>query len=288
MTVADEILADSPVHYWPLDGDSDDAADGVDLTTFPDDSFSDTANAPCETTEFVDDCWADTHVALQIDGPDPGPTEPAAWQFPYDLFAGPFSVEWWGAGSGVGDPYAALPDRIPVERGAVWSWGTGPAGWDLLCYQQLVTYPSTGIAPNVLQAPATLIAGTNVLGAVAGDACRCECEHNVATWDGTTLRLYRAGLLTTQGTLAAIPGSGTFRWWVAYDGVDWQAQPAGQVSNLAIYDQALSIDRIRAHWLAATPAITVGDTTYRPCLLGYVPPEISAGWLIGTVPIPPA
>lgn len=70
--------------------------------------------------------------------------------------------------------------------------------------------------------------------------------HVVATCDGSNLRVYLDGDLAATGNIYAdIADNGAPAIW----GSGWR----GDLDELAVYDRALTLERVRAHWEAARP-----------------------------------
>lgn len=311
MTLAAEVLADHPTHYWSCDQAGgtaavDSGSSPVDLDAFPDDDFGADAPAACDAG-FPEggDCWDQPHNALALAGLDlPRPLlPPAAWSLPLDLFATSWTVEWWNGSPGSGwNGRPANPlgsgdvgdEAVPAEAGVVWSWGD--MDWALLCYLHGLGHPYySGTTPWLLGPGGSALLDPNLPGPEGDPTCRCACDHVVVTWDAAThqVLLYRGGLLVTTGapgaeprTLAPLSGPRTFRWFLAQEQAsgEWWSQVGGW-SNLAIYQQALPLERVRAHWLAGGgQPVDVAGVRAAPCLLGYTPPVAGTGWTVGSLP----
>jgi hypothetical protein len=79
-------------------------------------------------------------------------------------------------------------------------------------------------------------------------------HHHVLTYDGSTLRYYLDGVLTTSGAASGTPQTLSNHCIIARMG-DFSAQYwPGKLDEVAVYSAALSAARIAAHYQAGTAA----------------------------------
>lgn len=229
----DEVLADSPVSYWRL-GEAAGAATAVDLGSGGiDATYTSHADVILGQTGLVDD--ADTSV-LQDNAT--GNPRPSATPGDVYEFAGlaPFSLECWFRPltiDGINNP------RLMSKQGG----GAIAQGYRLfvtagasLAFQRL----QDNAADSVTSANGSIVVG--------------ELYHAVATYDGTTMRLYINGVevpgaVASSKSIQDHTGSLFLGGFVASASL---INLHGYFDEPAVYDSALSAERIAAHYAAAT------------------------------------
>ena len=218
-TYADVVLADRPSSYWRF-GETDVASGARDETGRAQ------ATATAGVTRGTAGALAgDPNTAFAFDGVLGSVVAPDLY-----TFAGrsPFSVEVWVAPS---------PGGLPFQRLCNHRYGTPHTGWLLfLDPQKRATFERWS--------------GNQLLGAVSAPLAAGVYAHVVATYDGAALSLYVNGALaqTTRDAREIAPFTAPLVWGAAStDVIDFFS---GRLDEGAIYDHALSPDRIARHHAA--------------------------------------
>jgi Concanavalin A-like lectin/glucanases superfamily/F5/8 type C domain len=154
---------------------------------------------------------------VQVFGVDTTPTPGGIYSDQFPNPAGDFSVEWW-----------LKPTRLINYNQVITDAGWG--GWVFHATAEGSLYCGTDSSTNAI-GPATVPAGTIRPG---------EWHHFVFTYHGSTGSLYLNGKLLDSRTLAR-PQNFTH---LNIETVE------GTVDEVAMYDSALSQDRVRAHYIA--------------------------------------
>jgi hypothetical protein len=212
-----EVLADAPVSYWRL-GEST----GTTATDSKGGRHGTYVNGPDLGVDGA--LGADLDKAVTFHGTNERVEVPYA----DDLNPATFTLEAWA--------------RVDATAGfgtvaSSWTYVTSAAGsgfgiWADAghCY----FYVADGKTDSAVDAPITANAWT----------------HTVATYDGTTMRLYINGLLSSSRTAGYEPNtlSPFSIGGATYDGSGWGEFLDGSVDEVAIYSTALSPARIKAHY----------------------------------------
>jgi hypothetical protein len=107
--------------------------------------------------------------------------------------------------------------------------------------------------------------GTNFHGATvsipAGDLGSTSWIYLVGTYDGANWKLYRNGtqIATAADKTGALPVPDA-EWAIGGTGMGWSDLFAGSIDEVAIYDHALTADRVQAHYTAASTSTTPGPS----------------------------
>jgi Concanavalin A-like lectin/glucanases superfamily len=215
-TYADTVSADHPISYWRF-GDDPAATAAKDETGVATGAFT------AGVTRGVPGAIAgDANTALAFDGTAGSVVGPDV-----DAFTGtaPFSVEAW---------IAPEPGGLPIQRICNHRFGTPHTGWRLF-------------VDETKHVAFERWSGDAVLGAVTAPVALGSWSHVVATYDGATLSLYVNGALaTTAADTHPIAPFGAPLVWAASstDVIDFYS---GRLDEGAVYDHALSADRVARH-----------------------------------------
>jgi len=114
----------------------------------------------------------------------------------------------------------------------------------------------------------------------AGDLGGPSWIHLAATYDGTTWRMFRNGaqVASQAGPIGALPTGNNGDWAVGSVGNGWAQNYTGEVDEVAIYNTALSAERIAAHYAAAKNPPVTGSLT-----IGYADAKVTITWPADTV-----
>jgi hypothetical protein len=127
--------------------------------------------------------------------------------------------------------------------------------------------------------------GTNTFTATAPVAATDLTDnkwiHLAGTYDGSNWKLYRNGVLLATSAAATgaldVPNGD---WAIGSTGEGWGDLFAGSIDEPAIYNKALSVAQIQAHYAAATGGSTGGDVTLS--VTGSTDTTITLSWTGGT------
>jgi hypothetical protein len=218
----DSVLADSPVAYWRLgEASGTTAADGI----------------RGRHGSYIGTPTPNQTGALNGDA-NPAVTFNGTSQYagvPYDAALNPaqFSLEAWAKPTGGAGNWRAVAgtwsDDLSSTARGVGIWANGSNQWTV--------WAGNGTSPSTV---------------VTGPAITTNTwAHLVATYDGTTLRLYVNGILagsSTGGFTANTSGPlgiSAFN----YPTAGWNDFFPGQIDEVALYSSALSQTRVQAHYL---------------------------------------
>jgi hypothetical protein len=214
------VLADHPVGYWPMDETSGTVmadASGHGLNGAYAGNVGLARTGPIKATP---------NAAIALDGAASWASAPNA----PSLQVSRASIELW------------INKRTEVEHGAFvtknFSWGGGAGtGWF-----QLLNGGGGHLEFRVASDDATLTS-TSLL-------ALNRWYYVVATYDGTTAKLYIDGTLDASASLTVVPKQGDDPIYLGRrsDGLFNDAM----LSSVAIYPRALPADRIVKHWQAAS------------------------------------
>ena len=170
----------------------------------------------------------------------------------------PFSVEFWAEPAvdptvvGGAGPCPLFNRQSAGNRtGWVWFQRGASVGWNFAMYSAQGSTVSVDLA--------------------GGTAVPLTTNHLVATWDGTTARLYHNGALVDSEARPYVANTGNVTLSVAsYDTGDNAYQ--GVVDDLALYGVALSASQVQAHYLAGVavaPAVYAAEVARDGALLHW-------------------
>ena len=143
----------------------------------------------------------------------------------------PFSIEFWARPTLYNTDNAPVDNRIAGTNRSGWAFFQRAPGWTFRMYN--------GIGAQI---GFDLTGGTSTLG---------SWSHVVATWDGTTARLYVNGVfadVTNAGTGAAVYAPSTTATLTIGALGDDSSPFYGNVDEVAFYGSALSAEKISAHY----------------------------------------
>jgi serine protease AprX len=161
-----------------------------------------------------------------------------------DLFSAGFSLEAWVDTAGPQPDRAVLARWLPGEGGIMLM--LDEAGhYGLVAGRDQTTYLRTEVAPSG------------------------SWEHLVATWDGSTLRLYRNATLLGSEPFSGALGEPSVN--LTLGGDSKTALLNADVDELAVYDRALSHADIRGHYWGCRDIASATQASYTPAAgdLGY-------------------
>lgn len=241
MSYVSEVLADSPVAYWRM-GESDVGATLVDEQAAHDGTYVDGPSLVAGLIGASDD-------ARQLNGTSQFATVP--WHA--DLNTTEWTGELWvetAAWDG--------NDRILSNR-------TSGGGWEIWCSSSGGTITAMNIS------------GGSQSGRTDHNVTAAEPHHVVATFDGTTVRLYIDGVEedTAAGSLTLNPSAD-----LNIGNLPFASRLFGGIlDEIAVYDYALSAARVAAHYDARDDAgtgVTV-DTEAARVVLRAATTTVDAG-----------
>ena len=111
----------------------------------------------------------------------------------------------------------------------------------------------------------------------AGDLGGGNWVHLAGTYDGANWRLFRNGapVATNAAAVGALPVDAG-NWAIGSTGNGWADGFAGSVDEIAIYDKALSPNRIAAHY-------STGIFGSHPLAIGLSGAQVNITWTAGTL-----
>ena len=217
---AAEVLADDPVAYWRFEETSGSVA--ADETGDHPGSYDDgvTLGVPGALTSEIGHGASFDGVDDHVEVPWAAVLNPAT-----------FTVEAWARSrAGVVGYQAVVSSYEDPPQGGFGLWAAGAAEWN--------SYLGIGNS-SYATATATRTTGTWI--------------HLVATYDGTTLRIYEDGRLaqSTTGELAQNTSTSLGIGGTQYiAGGGWSELFEGEIDEVAVYDSVLPPQRVLAHYEA--------------------------------------
>ena len=218
-TYSESVLADHPVGYWPMD-----EASGTAMV----DASSHHHNGSYEGTVKLRQPGpiGAADAAIALDGARAWATVPDAGSFQLNTV----SLELW------------LSKRTDVEFGAYLTKNFTSGGGLGSSWFQLLNSHHDGRLEFRVTADYPALTSTAILPINTW-------YYVVATYDGSTARLYINGKLDSSTTVSALPRQAPDPILIGRRG-DGLFNDA-LISQVAIYPSALSADRVAAHWQAA-------------------------------------
>jgi uncharacterized membrane protein YkvA (DUF1232 family) len=221
------VLADSPTGYWRL---NESAGTAVNDLTNHGLRGTPTSGVALSATGAL----ADSDAAMSFDGTSGQIQISPNTQF---SFTAAFSAEAWIKTSGTGTWQRVV--GVGPDSGGPWELLLNGNGVPALFMQTTAGSASTSAYPLT----------------VTDD----EWHHIVATWDGTTARLYVDGDAVGQTNIAGTLVSATTMALTFGNAPDYPMWVSGVLDDVAVYPAALSAAQVQAHYAKRTDAATSGS-----------------------------